>query len=132
LRLVGEQDRDWQNRAHFFGVAANIMRNLMIDHARARKRGKRGGGGVHVTLEEPPALAVPDPDELLDLEEALTRLTQFDSRAARVVELRYFVGLRLDEIALIMDISEKTVRRDWTMARTWLQAELRHAKGNSR
>lgn len=132
LRLVGEQDRDWQNRAHFFGVAANIMRNLLIDYARARKRGKRGGGAARVFLEEAPAFAGPDLDELLALEEALKRLEEFDQRAARVVELRYFAGLRLDEVALVLDISEKTVRRDWTLARTWLQAELRSVRADGK
>ena len=133
LRLVREQARDWRDRAHFFGVAANIMRNLLVDHARARNRGKRGGGCVHLALEEHPvAFNLPEPDELLALDDALLRLAKFDARSARVVELRYFVGMKLDEIAVVLGVSEKTVRRDWTLARTWLQAELRTAREGAR
>ena len=128
LRLAGEQARDWQDRAHFFGVAAHIMRNLLVDHARAARRVKRGGGEVHVTLDQAPALATPDPDVMLALDDALTRLAQIDARASRVVELRYFAGLSVEEAAAVMGVSEKTVKRDWSLAKTWLQAELRGAK----
>ena len=85
---------------------------------------------MRVVLEEPPALSAPDPDELLALEAALVRLSGFDQRAARVVEMRFFAGMSLEEIALILEVSDKTVRRDWTMARAWLQAELRSTDGD--
>lgn len=128
LRLSGEQSRDWQDRAHFFGVAAHIMRNLLVDRARASRRVKRGGNAQHVTLDETATLATPDPEMLLVIDEALTRLAQFDERASRVVELRYFGGLSVAEAAVVMGVSEKTIKRDWSLARTWLQAELRGAK----
>jgi len=128
LRLAGEQLRDWQDRAHFFGVAAHIMRNLLMDRARAARRIKRGGGAQRVTLDETATLAGPNPEMLLVIDEALTRLAQLDERASRVVELRYFGGLSVEETAVVMGISEKTIKRDWSLARTWLQAELRGAK----
>jgi RNA polymerase sigma factor (TIGR02999 family) len=125
LRLAGEQGRNWQDRAHFFGVAANIMRNLLVDHARAGRRAKRGGGSLHLMLDEARVLTAPNPDVLLALDEALTRLAELDARASRVVELRYFAGLSLKEAAIVLGISEKTVKRDWSLAKTWLRAELR-------
>jgi RNA polymerase sigma factor (TIGR02999 family) len=125
LRLAGEQDRDWESRKHFFAVAAQIMRNLLVDHARAQSRGKRGGGCQHVILDEVPTLLMPDAEQLLALDEALARLSTVDPRASRVVELRYFVGLSVEEAAAVMGVSEKTVKRDWNLAKSWLQAEMR-------
>ena len=125
LKLTGERERDWESRAHFFGVAAQIMRNLLVDHARAQRAGKRGGACQHVVLDEAPTLAAPDAEELLALDEAMTRLSKVDPRAGRVVELRYFVGLSVEEAAAVMGVSEKTVKRDWNLAKAWLQAELR-------
>ncbi len=128
LRLTREQDRTWENRAHFFAVAAQIMRNLLVDHARSACRAKRGGGAVAITFEESPLLASLQPEEMLMLDDALRRLSEVDPRAGRIVELRFFVGLTTDEIAAVLGTSEKTVRRDWNMAKTWLRAELRSSR----
>jgi RNA polymerase sigma factor (TIGR02999 family) len=125
LRLAREQDRNWESRAHFFAVAAQIMRNLLVDHARTANRAKRGGGAVEVELTEVMGTISVNPDDLLSLDEALNRLVQLDPRAARIVELRCFVGLDNQEIAAVLHTSEKTVTRDWNAARAWLQAELR-------
>ena len=124
LRLVGQPDRNWQNRAHFFAVAAQAMRAVLVDHARANVAQKRGGGKLHVKLDDAPAVAAPEPRYLLVLDQALKQLEQIDARASRVVELRLFVGLSVEEAAHVMGISEKTVRRDWNFAKAWLQAEL--------
>ena len=124
LRLVGQTDRNWQNRAHFFAVAAQAMRAVLVDHARANLAQKRGGGQVHVELDDAFKLTAPEPRAVLVLDEVLKRLEQIDPRASRVVELRWFVGLRVEEVAQAMGISEKTVRRDWNFAKAWLQAEM--------
>jgi RNA polymerase sigma factor (TIGR02999 family) len=125
LRLTKEQDRTWENRAHFFAVAAQIMRNLLVDHARIATRVKRGGGVVQLSLEEAPDLATAEPEVMLALDDALRRLAEIDPRASRIVELRYFVGLSNGEVAGVIGISEKTVTRDWNTAKAWLRAELR-------
>jgi RNA polymerase sigma factor (TIGR02999 family) len=126
LRLTRERERTWENRAHFFGVAANIMRNLLVDHARAAARGKRGGGAMEIRLDNASAtLSSVDPEDLLALDDALRRLADLDPRASRIVELRYFVGLTNEEIAEVIAVSEKTVKRDWSTAKAWLRAELR-------
>jgi RNA polymerase sigma factor (TIGR02999 family) len=125
VRLIKEQDRTWVNRAHFFAVAAQIMRNLLVDHARAASRSKRGGDKVQVSLDDAPELITIDPEQLVTLDDALNRLADRDPRASRVVELRYFVGLNNEEVAGVLGISEKTVKRDWVAAKAWLQAELR-------
>jgi RNA polymerase sigma-70 factor (ECF subfamily) len=124
LRLVGQADRNWQNRAHFFAVAAQTMRTVLVDHARANLTRKRGGKQVHVELNNSLNLAAPKPQAILVLDETLRRLEQIDPRASRVVELRWFVGLSVEEAAHVMGISEKTVRRDWNFAKAWLQTEL--------
>jgi RNA polymerase sigma factor (TIGR02999 family) len=124
LRLVGQTDRNWQNRAHFFAVAAQTMRGVLVDHARANLARKRGGRQVHVELDHSLNLAAPKPQAILVLDETLKRLEQIDPRASRVVELRWFVGLSVEEAAHVMGISEKTVRRDWNFAKAWLQTEL--------
>jgi RNA polymerase sigma factor (TIGR02999 family) len=124
LRLVGQTDRNWQNRAHFFAVAAQAMRTVLIDHARANLARKRGGEQVQVELGQALNTAAPEPQAVLALDEALRRLQDVDQRAARVVELRWFVGLSVEEAAHVMGISEKTVRREWNFAKAWLQAEL--------
>lgn len=125
LRLTREQDRTWEDRAHFFAAAAQIMRNLLIDRARASTRGKRGGGATELSLAEVPELATTEPEVMLGLDEALRRLAEVDPRASRIVELRYFVGLNNEEVAGVIGTSEKTVRRDWNTAKAWLRAELR-------
>jgi RNA polymerase sigma factor (TIGR02999 family) len=128
LRLTRERDRSWENRAHFFGVAAQIMRNLLVDHARAATRAKRGGGAVEVQLEAAAELSSVDPEDLIAVDDALRRLAEVDPRASRIVELRYFVGLTTEEIAEVIGVSEKTVKREWSTTKAWLRAELRGRK----
>lgn len=124
LRLVGQPDRNWQNRGHFFAVAAQAMRAILVDYARANLAEKRGGGRVHVKLEDALTLKGSEPRHLLALDDVLERLKQIDPRASKVVELRWFVGLEVSEVGQVMGISEKTVRRDWNFAKAWLQAKL--------
>jgi RNA polymerase sigma factor (TIGR02999 family) len=124
LRLVGQTERNWQNRAHFFAVAASAMRVVLVDHARAKVAQKRGKGEVCVEFSETLSLTAPEPRHLLALDAVLKRFEQIDPRASRVVELRWFVGLDVKEVAHVMEISEKTVQRDWNFAKAWLQAEL--------
>jgi RNA polymerase sigma factor (TIGR02999 family) len=125
LRLVNWKDVRWQNRAHFFGTASRIMRRILVDMARARGRAKRGRGQVHVSLSEAEQRPVDDRTDLLALDEALQTLEGIDPRKSRVVELRYFGGLDLEETAVVLDVSVATVRRDWSMARAWLYRELK-------
>ncbi|HTS69993.1 MAG TPA: sigma-70 family RNA polymerase sigma factor [Terriglobia bacterium] len=124
LRLAGEKEIDWQNRAHFFAVAAKLMRRILVDHARAKRARKRGGADQNVTLDE--AIVVqPEPrHQFLVLDEALQRLAERDPRQARIVELRYFAGLSEEEAADVLGISVRTVKRDWSVARAWLYQEL--------
>jgi RNA polymerase sigma factor (TIGR02999 family) len=123
VRLVG-QDLHLQNRAHFFGVAAQVMRCILVDHARARLTAKRGGEAQRLSLEE--AIDAPAPREvdLIALDDALTDLARFDPQQARIVELRYFGGLTIEEVAQVLDISPATVKREWHLARTWLHREI--------
>ena len=125
LRLAKDQDRTWENRTHFFAVAAQVMRNLLVDHARASACVKRGGGQPDLVLDVVPDLGQVDPEVLLALDVALQRLQEMDPRAARIVELRYFVGLTVEEVAEVIGASEKTVKRDWAAAKAWLQSELK-------
>jgi RNA polymerase sigma factor (TIGR02999 family) len=124
LRLAGREAPVWNNRDHFFAPTAQIMRNLLVDHARARGRKKRAGGIDHLALEQPVFVPSPDAEDMLALDSALDRLAKMDARAARVVELRYFVGLNIQEVADAMGVTTKTIQRDWSLAKTWLQAEL--------
>jgi RNA polymerase sigma-70 factor (ECF subfamily) len=124
LRLIDQRDVTWQNRAHFFAVAAQAMRRILVDHARARERVKRGGPQQQVPLLEDHAVHQARSVDVLALDQALTRLDRIDPRQRQVVELRYFSGLSIEETAAAMDISPATVKREWTMARAWLHAEL--------
>ena len=124
LRLVNWKDVQWQNRAHFFGTAAQIMRRVLVDMARSRGRAKRGRGQVHVSLSEAERHPAMDRADLMALDDALKALEEVDARKSRVVELRYFGGLSLEEAALVMGVSVATVRRDWSLARAWLFREL--------
>jgi RNA polymerase sigma factor (TIGR02999 family) len=126
IRLVDQKRVQWQNRAHFFGIAAQLMRRILVDHARAKKRVKRGGSDVRVSLAES-ALAVKNPDlDVLALDQALNRLAQLDEQQARVVELRFFSGLSVEETAEVLQISTATVKREWSMAKAWLHREITH------
>ncbi len=124
LRLSDKTHPQWQNRAHFFAVAAQLMRRIMVDHARERQALKRGGGAIRVTLDEASAVTQTRSDELLALDEAMEKLAAFDQRKAQVVEMRYFGGLTMEEIAEVLKVHVNTVTRDWTAARAWLLAAL--------
>jgi RNA polymerase sigma factor (TIGR02999 family) len=124
LQLADKTHPQWQNRAHFFAVAAQLMRRIMVDHARARRRLKRGGGAIKITLDESTIAAQSRAEELLALDDALEKLARFDERQARVVELRYFGGLKMEEIAEVLKLHVNTVMRDWAAARAWLFAAL--------
>ena len=124
MRLVDWKDVQWQNRAHFFGMAAKIMRRVLVDAARSRDRAKRGGAEVHVSLSEASGVPVADSVDLVALDDALRNLEALDLRQSRVIELRFFGGLSLEETAHVLDVSVGTVRRDWSLARAWLFREL--------
>jgi RNA polymerase sigma-70 factor (ECF subfamily) len=124
LRLIKQTQIDWKNRAHFLAVAASAMRQVLIDHARGRKRVKRGGPAQRVAMADAiTPIADADP-ELLDLEEALQRLATMDPRQSRIVELRFFGGMTVEEIAHVLGVSRSTVEAEWRMARAWLRREL--------
>lgn len=127
MRLVEQPHANWQNRAHFFAVASRIVHEILVDHARRRLAGKRGGANQPITLEEPPVAAQDGLIETLALHEAIGRLREFDPRAARIIELHFFGGLSFEEMALVLDVSARTVKRDWQMARAWLRTELSKA-----
>lgn len=125
LRLVGETNIAWTDRAHFLAVAARVMRHILVDHARARNARKRGGGAVNVTLDEALMVTGEPAQDFLALDEALHALARFDERKSRVVELRFFGGLSVDETAAVLTVSADTVMRDWRLAKAWLQREMR-------
>ncbi len=124
LRLIDWKNVAWQNRAHFFGLAAQVMRHILVDFARAQAREKRGGRGVHVSLAEAANIDSERSTDLVALDDALQALEKLDARQARVVELRYFAGLSLEETAEALKVSVGTVRRDWSLAEAWLYREL--------
>lgn len=130
LKLVRQNDVNWQSRAHFIGVAAQLMRRILIDHAKGRLREKRGGEQVVVPLNEALTFSPERSEEILKLDEALERLSKLDARQSRIVELRFFGGLSIEETAEFLGISPKTVKRDWTVAKTWLRSELRCRDGD--
>ena len=124
LRLTDRPDVEWQNRLHFFAVAATVMRHILVDHARSRQAVKRGGSAIRLPLEE--AIVVQQGQDLdfVALDEALTRLAGIDPQQSQVVELRFFSGLSVEETAKLLDVSERTVKRDWNVAKAWLRREL--------
>lgn len=125
IRLVGQREVHWQNRAHFFGISAQIMRRFLLNYARDQRRLKRGGGAIQVSLSDADVIPLERADELIALEEALCRLQILDERKAKVVELRYFGGLSVEETAEVLKLSKVTVMRDWSMAKAWLAREIR-------
>lgn len=129
LRLVDQRHVHWANRSHFFGISAQIMRRILIDHARRYDYAKRGGGAQRISLDEAAVVAKQRGRALLMLDEALKSLAKIDPRRSQVVELRYFGGLNNGEIAGVLKISENTVMRDWNMARAWLYQELSGSVG---
>lgn len=125
LKLVDQRDANWQNRAQFFAVAAQLMRRILVDYARRHDASKRGGNHYKVTLDEALVSSGEKDAELLALDEALNRLADIDPQQSRVVELRIFAGLSLEETAHALDISPRTVRREWSMAKAWLRKEIK-------
>ncbi len=124
VRMVDQRKVRWANRSHFFAISAQIMRRILIDHARRQAYAKRGGGARQVSLDETAAVVKDDLSEFLRLDEALQSLAELDKRRSQVVELKYFGGLNNDEIAEVLKISKNTVIRDWNMARAWLHRQL--------
>ncbi|MBZ5618677.1 MAG: sigma-70 family RNA polymerase sigma factor [Acidobacteriia bacterium] len=122
--IVSQPEKRWQNRAHFLGVAAQAMRHILVDYARSRQRAKRGGARQLVSLDEGAAVSVERAAELVALDDALSRLADIDPRKSRVVELRYFGGLSVVEMAEVLGVSPDTVMRDWRLARVWPRREL--------
>jgi RNA polymerase sigma factor (TIGR02999 family) len=124
LRLADQTNPSWQNRAHFFAVAARAMRQIVVDYARSQRSQKRGGGAPRIELDEAAIVSPEQSQEIVGLHEALQRLAALDSRKAQVVELKFFGGLNYDEMAEVLKISRVTVRRDWEFAKVWLYTEL--------
>ena len=128
LRLIGQREKHWENRAHFFGVAAQAMRHILVDYARARKMAKRGGGAHQVSLDEAltigPEHGLEGSNDLVALNDALDALAKLDQRQSQIVELRFFGGLTEEEISEVLKVSTRTVRSDWRLARSWLLREL--------
>jgi len=130
IKLMGQRNADWQNRAHFFAVASNLMRRILVDYVRRQLRAKRGGGQAKLSLDEVVLLSSDRPDKMLALNQCLTRLEKLDARQSRIVELRYFGGLTIEEAAGILGVSPTTVRREWTSAKAYLYGELKQHHGN--
>ena len=124
LKLAGQNEQNWENRSHFFGVAAKAMRHILVDYAKAKHRDKRGGWQELVTFAEDAVVSFTRSEEILALDDALNQLAELDERKVRVVEMKFFGGLKVDEISGILGISPETVKRDWSFAKTWLLREL--------
>ncbi|HKP83231.1 MAG TPA: sigma-70 family RNA polymerase sigma factor [Pyrinomonadaceae bacterium] len=130
LKLAGQQGFEWQNRAHFFAVAAQVMRHILIDHARAHARDKRGGGAIQVSLDEAAVMAEDQAEHFIALDEALHSLELVDPQKSKIVELRYFGGLSIEETADVLNISPRTVRREWQRAKAWLYRMIAEGNGD--
>jgi RNA polymerase sigma factor (TIGR02999 family) len=130
LRLVGQREVQWKSRAHFYGIAGQIMRRILLDFARKRLSAKRGGAGWKVTLDEGMVIAEDRLDDILLIDAALNRLAQLDERQSRIVELRFFAGLSFEETAAALELSTITVKRDWNSAKAWLYREIAKARPN--
>ena len=128
IKLAKNDEKNWQNRAHFFGVAAQAMRHILVDYARSKQSKKRGGWQERVTLSENAVVSVEHSEQIVELDNVLKHLATMDERKSRVVELKFFGGLSIEEIAEVLRISPETVKRDWRFARTWLLRELTGAK----
>lgn len=132
LKLIDVTNVDWQHRAHFFAIAAQIMRHILLDRARRRVAAKRGGAAPRLNLDEVPDIGSGWAPELVALDDALNALTKIDPRKARVIELRFFAGLSVEETAEVLEVSCDTVKRDWRLARAWLMAELCDSQSEKR
>jgi RNA polymerase sigma-70 factor (ECF subfamily) len=128
LKLVNAKGTGWKNRAHFFAVASRAMRSVLVDYARRRKYAKRGGNPLRVSLSEADQISDPGTGEVLAIDEALSRLAALDPRKAQIVELRYFGGLGVEEIGRLLDLSSRTIKREWRWAKAWLYRELREER----
>jgi len=128
IRLVDQTRVQWQNRAHFFGIAAGMMRRILVDYAKSHRRAKRGGDSIQVSMSTVAALSPDESSALVELNVALEKLAEFDGRKARVVELRYFGGLTAEEVAEVLKVSLTTIERDWSMAKAWLRREISNAE----
>ena len=128
LRLIDQRKVQWQNRAHFFGIAAQIRRRILLNYARDQNRMKRGGRTIHVSLSEAMVMPAKKDRELIALNDALTKLEAIDERKSKVVELRYFGGLTVPEVAEVLKVSEITVMRDWAFAKAWLSREMQNGQ----
>lgn len=124
LRLISPQHVEWQNRLHFFAIAAKVMRHILVDHVRGRQAAKRGGSVIRLPLEDTMVVLSGQDLDFVALDEALTRLAAIDPRQSQIVELRFFSGLNVEETAKVLDVSERTVKRDWNVAKAWLRREL--------
>ena len=125
MQLVGQEDKMWQNRSHFYAVAAQVMRRILIDHARSVQAQKRGGGMAHpIPIEFDTPVEVNNVEEVLAVDEALSRLERIDPRQSRIVELRYFAGMTEEEVAEALGLSVRTIKRDWNMARSFLKGAI--------
>jgi RNA polymerase sigma-70 factor, ECF subfamily len=124
MRLAGGQQVPWQNRAHFFAVAAHVMRQVLVDHARRRLSGKRGGNARKVDIDAEALIGAENIEDVIALDEALDRLGQLDPRQSRLVELRFFAGLDMEQLAEVLGVSPTTVKREWRSAKAWLHGEL--------
>lgn len=131
LKLVQQQTVDWKSRSHFFGIAAQLMRRILIDHARGHLREKRGGAQGALPLDGAIVFSPERSEELVKLDKALERLSKLDARQSRIVELRFFGGLTVEETAEFLGISPKTVKRDWSVAKAWLHGELRQTDAHA-
>jgi RNA polymerase sigma factor (TIGR02999 family) len=120
MRLAGRSSPEWQNRAHFFGIAAHLMRQILVEHARGRDAAKRGGGATRLTLDESLVSSQQKDVDVIVLDKALQELTQLDAQQGRIVELRFFAGLTIEDTSEVLGISPATVKRDWVTARAWL------------
>ena len=124
LRLIDQRNTHWQNRAHFFGISAQLIRRILVDHARARKAGKRGGNAAKIQIDDSVAAHESQGLDLVVLDDCLKTLSGIDPQQARVIELRYFAGLTVEETAEVMHVSPTTVKREWRLARAWLHREI--------
>lgn len=124
LRLIDQSQVNWQNRSHFFGIAAQMMRRILVDYARSRQYAKRGGGAQQVSLGEALSVSAERADEVVALDDALQDLAKFDQRKSQIVELRFFGGLSIEETAELLEVSPGTVMRDWTLAKAWLRKQI--------
>jgi RNA polymerase sigma factor (TIGR02999 family) len=124
IKLINQEDVDWRGRSHFFAVGATAMRQILVDHARKKSAGKRGSGHARVAMDDRLAVSPQRDEDVLALDEALEKLTTINERRAKIVEMRFFAGMTLEEIAVALDISISTVKRQWAATSSWLRAEL--------